>query len=79
MRCREGRRGVASRPAEQHVEGVREQQLGKDQVGGFIHLGPIPTPIEKDRALRAGLHVMLFPENDLEFEDSLSKKSGPRG
>ena len=58
--------GVAPRPAEQHVEGVREEQLGGDEVGRVVHLTPVPAPVQQHRALRAGLQVVLFPGHPIQ-------------
>ena len=60
--------GVAPRPAEQHVERVREDQLGEDEGRKGVDRRPIPAPIQQHRALRAGLQVMLLPQDHLQRE-----------
>ena len=67
---------VAPRPGEQHVERVGEQQLGDDQVGVLVDRRPVPSPVQEDRRVRAGLHVVLGARNDLEDEDA---DAAPRG
>src|SRR5262249_55501128 len=61
---------VASRPAEKHVERVREQQLGGDQMRRVVHLAPVPAPVDEQRPLDARLQVMLFAQHDLDAQRS---------
>ncbi len=72
---------VAPRPGEQHVEGIREQQLRGDEVGRLVDLRPVPAPVEQHRALGTGLHVVLLPRNDLERQraGATPRACGERG
>ena len=58
--------GVAPRPAEQHVERVREEQLGEDEGAERVNRRPIPAPIQQHRALRAGLQIVLLPQDHIQ-------------
>ena len=69
-RCEAESVGVAARPAEQHVERIREEQLREDEGREGIDRRPIPAPVQQHRSLRAGLQIVLFPQHDFERERS---------
>src|SRR6185503_13121137 len=63
---------------------VREEQLGCEEVDRAVDLTPVPSPVQQHRALRAGLQVMLLPQDDLQCEPASSaqrpceQRGGPR-
>jgi hypothetical protein len=65
---------VASRPGEQHVERVREEQLRDDQIRRFVHGPPIPTPIQEDRRVGTCLNVVLRSQHNLEVQCAVVAK-----
>ena len=58
--------GVAPRQRQQHVEGIAEQQLRRDERCLVVHRTPVPAPIEQHRGLRARLKVVLLPKHDVD-------------
>jgi len=59
---------IPARPAKQHVERVGEEQLSKEEVTKLVNGRPVPSPIQEDQPLSAGLNIMLLPRNDLELD-----------
>ncbi len=57
---------VPSRPAQQHVERVREDQLGGDEKCGVVNRTPVPPPVDQEGELRERLHEVLRPNRHLE-------------
>ena len=60
--------GLPARPAEKHVERVREHKLGGEKVERVIHLAPVPAPVQHHRELGARLQIVLLAHVDLERE-----------
>src|SRR5262249_25593250 len=52
---------IAPRPAEQHVERIRENQLCQNERSERVGLGPMPAPVKQHRTLGAGLDIVLLP------------------
>ena len=61
---------IASRPAQQHVERVGEDQLSSDEKGRVVDRTPVPAPIQQEDDLRAGLYVVLLSKDDLKCQCS---------
>ena len=50
---------VATRPGQQHVEGVGKSQLGHHEPGHVVDRPPVPAPVGEQDHLKRGLQVML--------------------
>ena len=53
--------GLAARPRQQHVERIREQQLGHDQRREVVDRAPVPAPVRVDGEVAEALDVVLGP------------------
>ena len=58
--------GAPVRPREQAVEAISKQELRRNERRGVIDLAPVVAPIQDDRALLAGLQVVLTTQHDFE-------------
>src|SRR5579883_2960513 len=67
---------IAPRPAEQHIECVREEQLRQHEWKVVVDRMPIPTPVRENRSLAAGLQIMLFLQHDLDRRFPACPKCG---
>ena len=68
---------VASRPGQQHVEGVRKHDLRDDEPGVIGHLRPVPSPVEEYAAVSHELQIVVLPQRDFARQHPARARHAP--